>query len=229
VVDQPSPSRKGIQRLLVWMIVVFLVVGGLLVLIPQYPQVRARIDQLGNSASVIGLVLTAIGFGATLWTIWETQRQNEEAQRRIEREVAAVRGESKQAVEKIRLKLLADELEIIRRSIANAKSILDREEGTREHWSRFIASCQEVRFSAIRLAHFPNILQDEKNLLQARGDQLGFLIEFVQRTRLKDDAPARLTWDRIKSLDNLLLSVESIRGRLQQLLMEIADGPLAEV
>lgn len=179
-------------------------------------EVFAAIDRFANTASVLGLLVSIVGFILTLWTVRETQRVSREAQQQIEKEVAAARRETRQAVEKIALQLLQAECEGIYRLLMEARrSIRDGQ------WVRAAERCQEARQGLVHLGAYRHLYSEEKDAFTAAADELWETIAFIERYRLKPNPPAGLPLDKLQPLDRSLTHLEKTRSRLLQLFLEI--------
>ncbi|MGH7221678.1 MAG: hypothetical protein ACRELF_00455 [Gemmataceae bacterium] len=190
------------------------VVLGFLALFRQ--EVFAFIDRLANTASVLGLLVSIIGFVLTLWTVYETQRASRQAQNQIEKEVAAARRETQQAVEKIALQLLQAECEGIYRLLMEPRrAIRDGQ------WVRAAERCQEAKQGLVHLGAYRHLDRQEKESFATGADDLQATIAFIERNRLKPNPPAGLPDDKLQPLDTALTQLERTRSRLLQLFLEI--------
>ncbi len=182
-------------------------------------ELSAFIDRFANLASVLGLVVSIIGFMLTLWTVYETQRVSQNAQRQIEREVAAARKETRQAVEKIALQLLQAECEGIYRLLMEARRAIHDGQ-----WIRSAEKCLESKQAIIRLGAYRQLESNEKLLFANGADDLQATIAFIERNRLKPNPPAGLPNDKLQPLDTLLTLLEKTRARILQLFLESPHG-----
>lgn len=214
-----SKDRSGerINRLLIPGCFVLIAAAVLLALLPLLrPEVSAFIDRFANTASVLGLLVSIIGFVLTLWTVYETQRASREAQRQIENEVNAARRETQQAVDKIALQLLQAECESIYRLLSEARRAIPDGQ-----WERCAEKCRDAKQAIIRLDAYRHVENEEKALFAAGAADLETTIAFIERNRLKSNPPAGLPNDKLQPLDTLLNLLERIRSRLLQLFLEI--------
>jgi hypothetical protein len=56
-----------------------------------FKESKPFVDSYGNHASVLGLLVSVVGFALTLWTVLETLRVNAKAQEELRKQVNAVR------------------------------------------------------------------------------------------------------------------------------------------
>jgi hypothetical protein len=148
--------------------------------------------------------------------VYETKRVSQAAQRQIEREVAAARKETRQAVEKIALQLLKAECESIYRLLMEARRAIHEGE-----WVRCVEKCLESKQAIIRLGAFRLLESQEKSQFATGAIDLQETIRFIERNRVKTDSPASLPNDKLQPLDFLLTLLDKTQARLLQLFLEI--------
>jgi hypothetical protein len=161
--------------------------------------VMSFFDRWGNAASVIGLLIALVGFGATLWSVWRIKE--------------ATRG----AVSKIGVQLLSLETTVLLRLITEA-----RDAGRDGLWPRAIDRCQQARLIAVTLCHSPHLLKEERDALRKADDDLRIVVQYIENNRLLSDAPTlNLPDAKKRALDRMVTALGGIQGRLQGAAMEV--------
>src|SRR5258708_15608320 len=94
-------EMKWMRSVLSWCSVLLLVCAVLVGVFFQ--ETRVFFDAFANHASVLGLVVSVVGFVLTVWTVLETLRVSTAAQEVIKKEVNAVRRETMGMLSKISL------------------------------------------------------------------------------------------------------------------------------
>ncbi len=79
----PAARGKGFSRVLLWAPLLLLGAGSGAVAYNHWGNLPNLVNHLGNTASVVGLLVTLAGFWWTLWTVWETRRAAQDAERRL--------------------------------------------------------------------------------------------------------------------------------------------------
>jgi hypothetical protein len=212
--NEPLPKKRKPFLARGWYLLIGVAIVVLAIIFRR--EVFPIIDETANTASVVGLLVSVVGFALTVWTVYETQRVSQEAQLQIEKEVAAARKETRQAVEKIALQLLQAEIEGSYRLITEARLAI--QDG---RWSRAAEKCQDARQSVVRLAAYRHLGEQERLAYVVGAENLQLTIGFMERNRMKPNAPAGLPSDKLQPLDTLLTQLERTRARLLQLLLEI--------
>jgi hypothetical protein len=160
---------------------------------------RIFFDAWGNSASVIGLLLTLIGFSLTLYGQWRIKRV------------------AREAIRKVALQLAVADLSKLERLAIGAI----RYERQRQ-WRRVIARCQPAKSLAIRLSRHSALSLEEKERLRDADEDLRLVIQYIEQRRLPPNSGQEGLSRRHKSaLNRLQTTVGSILGRLQSELLEV--------
>jgi hypothetical protein len=154
-------------------------------------------EHYGDLASVAGLLLTLVGFVVTIWNVRRARRAAEEA-----------RQAAREAVARIGVQLLANEigtaLQLVREVDAACR---DR------NWHAAVYRGDEAR---IRLAH---LLEDQGLELEERGlisssiDDLGAILTDLQKLRDAGDT-GKATTRIAKRLHTMITTLSRIRGRI---------------
>jgi hypothetical protein len=69
---------------------------------------QIKFDRYGGLASIVGLLVSVVGFGFTLWTVLETREINAKAQHEIREKVSQSEKQTRQLLTNIREKSLSD-------------------------------------------------------------------------------------------------------------------------
>jgi hypothetical protein len=156
-------------------------------------------DRWGNAASVTSLVITIIGFTATIISVFK------------------IRKATREAVSKIGLQLLVVETAVLLRLITEAR------DASREGlWQRAIDRCQQARLIAVPLAHNPHLRAPEPANLRRVASDLEIVVRYIERERLPAGSPpSNLPEPKRRALDGMVALVGDIQGRLQGASMEV--------
>lgn len=156
-------------------------------------------DKWGNAASVVGLCITLIGFGLTLWSIWR------------------VRTITRETIRRMGMQMLSVNTTGLMHRIGDL-----REAGTQQHWPRAIERGRTAREIAITLSHSPHLLQTERDELRKMEDDLRLVVQYIENYRLPPGSPAEnLPVPKQLILDRMISKVGAIQGRLQVMATEV--------
>lgn len=161
---------------------------------------RTFAQDWGDVASVLGLVLTLIGFSLTLWGQWKIRK----AARIVARQIAH--------------QLAAADVGTLLRLVTEA-----RDAGRDTRWPRMIDRCQEGRLLAVPLAHNPVLSEEERASPRQSGEDLRLVIQYIENHRLPPSAQQgkSLPDQKRRVLDGLIATVGGIKGRLQSVVLEV--------
>jgi len=197
---------------------VAILVTGVLALV-YLDESKPYIDRYANHAGVLGLFVSVIGFGLTVWTVFETLRVSTKAQREIQAAVGDARKETKEFLGKIRIKMMEDTCDQAYSFAAEARHAIRT-----GSWLRAVEKCHDARQLGLRLLTFRELLETERVAIRVVVNDLKTTIAFIERNRLKDDAPAGMPDDKLKPVDSLVDELEKVRSRLQQQFLEISHA-----
>ena len=161
----------------------------------------------GNLASIVGLILTIMGFAFTAWKIIQTRRSAEEATRIAKGAIAQIstRLFSNQIADGVRL---ASELKNTCRM---------------EQWERAIDRCEQLRLLLASVVEDRNIRPDESNYISVAIDDLGLILRRLEGMTREGSATS-LTPNMQKVLDTLTITLGRLDGRLKNAALEIDNG-----
>jgi hypothetical protein len=217
------------QKLDVWHIVwVLVLVFGVLLLgltfvIALY---HRESGTFANVASIWGLFVALIGFVVTIYTMFETQRVNRNAQREVqETTLAAQRAiqeaarkaqeavknaqeQTRQFLERVRRGVREADFSTLRiwlRELRNAARLGD--------WHRALLLAEECPAVAERLRNAEGLEAGERQGLREGADNLRLLQAYIRNNRLPTQTPG-LAANHAKSLEALATLLEQLGGRL---------------
>jgi hypothetical protein len=207
-------KRFGWRRLLA-----LLVLLALLSILGLYyrQELSAVFDRFGNAASVLGLAVSLIGFALTILTLLETQRIEKDARRRIEEAVRTAQKETREAVAKIGLQLLAAESDSLRRLVSQ---IQEAHRGSL--WTRAAEKCEEAQHLSILLAGNPHLNEEEKRGLRGGAEDLRIIANFIFKNRIPAGSVNNpLATKQTDPLDKLVALTTGIQARLRATSLEV--------
>ncbi|HKI37258.1 MAG TPA: hypothetical protein VKA46_35720 [Gemmataceae bacterium] len=155
-------------------------------------------NQWGNAASVIGLVITLIGFGLILRGQWKIRRATEETVRRVALQVAAA------------------ELGTILRLSTGV-----REANVQGQYELALYQCREAGSSAQSLSHNPHIDEGHSQALRDAALDLGKIVKHMVGQRSKHGKLAALTPYQARRLEAVITILADMNGRMQNAVLEV--------
>ncbi len=158
-------------------------------------------DRYGNAASVIGLVITFVGFAVTWLRI---KRAADEAQR----QVAA-------ALSHIAYQTLATDIERVIRYIGGARSL-----GRGGLWHTALDRLNEATLAVRQLSGNPQLAPAEKSAVELAVQDLIGVARAVEKDKLRKDATPRFAEPTVAALDAVVESLGRIQTRLTNLALE---------
>jgi hypothetical protein len=188
-----------------------------------FEQTKPFANSFGNHASVLGLSVGVIGFTLTLWTVQETLRLNTRAQEALRKQVKRARQEMRDLLTNIRTNIMGDTCEKAFFLAIEARNAIRH-----GSWPRAAERCEDVRQLALRLLTYRDLLDSERTAIRAVVEDLRTIVSFIEKNRLRANAPRGLPRDKLTPLDVLIDALDAIRGRLQQQLFEVPNVDGAE-
>ncbi len=195
-----------------------LVLTGALALF-YFDESKLYVDRYANHAGVLGLLVSVIGFGLTVWTVFETLKVSTKAQREIKQAVSEARAETREFLGKIRIRLMEDTSDQAYAFAVDARYAIRI-----GSWLRAAEKCYDARQFASRLLNFRDLLDIERDSIGTVVEDLKITIAFIERNRLKEGAPAGMPDDKIQPVDSLIDELEKVRSRLQMQILEVEDA-----
>ena len=205
-----------------WIIVVAALLLAAIVIF-YWPDLYAACGWFGNVASVLGLLVSLVGFMLTIWTVLQTQRMSKDAQEKIQKAFSEAQEETRSAVERIGLHLLVTETDILLQIIMGL-----RQAGVQGQWQLAMAHCMEARLATMRLAGNPHLHEEENETLRSGGEDLNLIHRYIERERLGADAVIPgLPDQKTKALDKMISALGQLQARLRKQTLEVpnADEP----
>ncbi len=157
-------------------------------------------DNWANAASVVGLGITLIGFGITLWS------------------VSRLRKDTRTVVGRITGQLLSVEITILLRLVTDV-----RDAGRDGNWARALDRAQQARLIIVTLSHNPHLSTKECDDLRSADDDLRLVVQYIENSRLRLAAPTgeNLPDSKKRILDRMVTMLGNIQGRLRGTAMEV--------
>jgi hypothetical protein len=170
-----------------------------------------------NFASIAGLGLAVIGFPFTIYSLFETQRAGREAQRQAAeaaREAKAAveqaRVDTRQALEKVAMMLLAGDLERLHAAVS---AVLDF--GEHAIWPRALLHCREAAALAAALRVNSHLREEERTTLAQGAEALALAQTSIHENRIKKKTTTRgLPRPHAANLLALGMSLIAVRARI---------------
>lgn len=161
-------------------------------------------EHYGDIASVAGLLVTFVGFFATLNGVRKAKRAAEEA-----------RLAAREAVSRIKTQLLADEI------AASLRFVREIDLSCREHrWTEAIDRCDGGRTSLARMRDDPRLADSERNAIIMAVRFIGEFIPYLQQLR-KAIPPRDISSQKAKRLHEIIAALSQAQGRLQSEVLEV--------
>ena len=161
-------------------------------------------DHYGDLASVVGLLVTFVGFFVTIWNVRKTKQAAEEA-----------RQAAREAVSRIGSQILANEigsaLELVRQTDAACRE---------RNWSGASYQCDEARFRLAQLLNNLELNAAERKLHRVAYEDLGETLTEVHKLQ-KSTKPQDSSVQLGKRLHEMIKILGQIKGRLQSKVLEI--------
>lgn len=161
-------------------------------------------EHYGDVASVVGLLVTFVGFVATIWNVRKAKQAAEEA-----------RQAAREAVSRIGSQILANEvgstLELVRQTDASCRE---------RNWSGANYRCDEARFRLAQLLNHAELEASERELLHAAYEDLGEILSEIHKLQ-KAPKPKDASPQLGNRLHELIRVLGRIKGRLQSRVLEM--------
>jgi hypothetical protein len=185
-------------------------------------------SEWANFAGIAGLCLAIIGFPFTIYSLFETQRASREAQRQAAeaaREAKAAvdqaRVDTKQALDKVAMMLLAGDLERLHAAI---NAVLDF--GDHAIWARALLHCREAADLAAALRVNTRLHDSERTVLAQGSGALALAQTSITENRINRNPTVRgLPRTHATSLRSLAMSLTAMRARLSAISLEAPHAP----
>lgn len=142
----------------------------------------------GNVASILGLLISAVGFIVTIWTVLETQRIERQARDEIARAlvdagaaITAAQNETRDLIAQQRGRSLCEDAV---RLLGEARSSI--RDGL---WRRAAEKLQDAGGVCLRLGGSVIVRSEERETLGAAVGSLQAVIRYIERNRLTQAGP----------------------------------------
>ena len=155
-------------------------------------------DFWANSASVIGLCVSLIGFFVTWAVQWR------------------IRRETRRALEKVAMTFLHESLQQMLWQLAMAK-----ESARKGAWQRVFDSCDNVKHAALRIIGNPHLAAEERAALRANADNLAQVSKYLETYKLAmADPPQSFQPQKREVLEKMTAFLTDIQVRLNATIWE---------
>jgi len=172
------------------------------------------VDAYANHATMLGLVVSVVGFGLTVWTLKAGIRANKRAQDKIQQEVEKVRQEAMEMIEKIRSKSLQYTCDQAIFLVEEARYAIRT-----KNWLRAVEKTGDARRLALDLLGFSALVETERTPMRSIVEDLRTTVSFIERNRLKNGSVIGLPDEKVALLVFLSDVLGQIRSRFNQQLM----------
>jgi hypothetical protein len=167
----------------------------------MWSAITAWCDRYGNVASVIGLILTVVGFCVTFWNF-----------RRVNRVI-------QDTIERISVRLLERDVADALRLVKEAKQACND-----SNWPHAAVRCEDARECLARYSHHRRVSPDERERIQDAVGHLRLIAQYVGRIGSAENQPRDLSRDKRRQLDLIIELLNSMQGRLWGAAMEPWNG-----
>ncbi len=213
--------------MVVWVLVLLLAIGGWAAGFCLAYLHRSD-SEWANYASIAGLCLAVVGFPFTIYSLFEAQRAGREAQRQATdaaREAKAVVEQAwldtKQALEKVAMMLLAGDLERLQVAVNAALDF-----GDHAIWPRALLHCREAGNLAAALRVNPRLPEEDRTTLAQGAEALALAQTAINDNRIKKNTTTSgLPRTHAANLRSLAMSLTAVRARLSTTFLEVPHGP----
>jgi hypothetical protein len=183
----------------------------------DWAKVAAWCKANADYASVLGLLVSVVGFALTILTMLETQQISREAQERIEQAaqgaeeaVRRAEGETQRMVDGIATQLRSADFAALGSWLRDL-----RQAAFDTQWHRAVYRAQECQWLATRLAQDNRLVQNETTELNNGTTHLYEVQRFIENNRMGGQEGG-LTRAHIEAIDTLIQLLRRIEGRLLQ-------------
>jgi hypothetical protein len=213
--------------MVVWLLVLLLAIGGCAAGF-RLAYLHRSDSEWANYASIAGLGLAIVGFPFMIYSLFETQRAGREAQtqaaeaaREAQAAVEQARVDTKQALEKVAMMLLAGDLERLHAAVS---AVLDF--GDHAIWPRALLPCREAGNLAAALRVNPRLREDERTTLAQGAEALALAQTSINDNRINKNTTTRgLPRTHAANLQSLAMSLTAVRARLNATSLEAPPCP----
>jgi hypothetical protein len=206
-------ERLFTRRPLTGALLTLIVVGALALWYRQ--RVAEWCDWAANVATVLGLLVSIVGFALTILTMLATQQISREAQRRIEEAarhaeeaVERAQQETRQVVERIASQHRSADRAALGRLVQDL-----RQAAVNAQWERAAFRAQDCHWLALRLSCDLALHAEERSELQNSAKNLIELQRFIEKNRLPG-SPRGLNTSQLGYLDAVIRLLGTLEGRL---------------
>ncbi|MEK6262641.1 MAG: hypothetical protein AABP62_28935 [Planctomycetota bacterium] len=173
------------------------------------------VDHYANHSSLFGLLLSVVGFGVTVWTVFETLRVNAKSQEELQTQIQAARQETKALLSRIQLKSMGDLCEHAFYLATEARIAIRS-----ETWHRVVDICDRARQHALQILDYDDLNDSERIPIRATVEDLKTVVNFVEKYRLKANPPKGLPREKVAVIDSYIDTLQRIRSWLHKRVME---------
>jgi len=158
----------------------------------------------GNIASVVGLVVSVLGFSFTLYQVRKSRSAAERAQ-----------AMAREAIDRVSSRLFFTQITIAVRLVQEVRSFCRAAD-----WHRAIDRCEQLRIVLAGVVDDPKLQGDDQTSVTSAIDDLLLIIrhlEGIGQGKKSPSVPARM----IETLDRIVISLTRIDGRLRTAALEV--------
>ncbi len=164
-------------------------------------------EHYGDIASVVGLVISILGFGVTIFGVRKAKQAAEGA-----------RQAAREAVLKIKSQILSNELE------AAIRLVRGIEKHCREKkWGEAADLCDEARSRLSQIPQDDRLTESDRQAINISVDILGRHLIHVDQIRSAPENKT-LSTGKLKELHQIITTLGQIYGRLQSIALEFKLG-----
>ena len=202
-------------RIVLWcssIILLFLVFAAL----HFFAETKPFVHDYADHASGLGLLVSVVGFGWTLWTVVETLRANAEFQDKLQKQVAAARWETEALLSRIRLQSMSGVRE---QASYHANEALHAIQAA--SWLQAAGACKSSRQFGLRVLSYDVLEDTEKTALRNGVEDLDAIRKIAEK--LQAGPSKGITQSQVSLIHKYMDALTRIESRLHQKIMENPD------
>ena len=158
----------------------------------------------GNLASVLGLVVSVVGFSFTLWQVRKTRTASEKAQ-----------AMAREAIERVSSRLFFNQIAVALRLAEEVASFCQATQ-----WHRAFDRCEQLRVALAGVVDDPMLLGNESLGLIKSIDDVALIMQELERINQGKRSPA-VSHGKMEILNRIVISLSRIEARIRRAALEV--------
>ncbi len=181
-----------------------------LLLVIYFQETKFYVDIYANHATVIGLIITLVGFALTIWILLETRNQ-------IQTEVTRYRSMVSRLLDDIRLHTFRDTCNQAYSCLEQARDAIRTGSGLRA-----VEKTADARSFVLRVLEFSELADSERTALRAIVEDLRDTISFIDQ-KAGATTVLKIPAKKLEPMNLLRDQLDQIRSRTFRNLTEFKD------